>query len=245
MTHVLAGIAWDPQIRGFLALLVGLVVLLGSVYLVMVTNLGTRLGFLIAAAAFWGWMAIMGLGLGDLRHRRHARRRCRSGRSPRSSTRALEQAGLQEAQDLDTSGLPPAERAQRARGRRRWSPPATSCEPGAERLEAAAGVQPELRRGQGHGGRVLRPEPRRGAGDRRSPTDYVPVYSFERGGKKNLDDDPTRIERITKKLRDIVQVNHPTHYAIVQVQPVIEQEARAGRAAAAPRGRSGRRRSCR
>jgi hypothetical protein len=61
MTHLIAGIAWDPQIRGFLALGVGIVVLLGSVYLVMVTNLGTRLGFLVAAAAFWGWMAIMGL----------------------------------------------------------------------------------------------------------------------------------------------------------------------------------------
>ena len=44
IAHVLAGIAWDPQIRGFLAVLVGVVVLLGSVYLLLVTNLGARLG---------------------------------------------------------------------------------------------------------------------------------------------------------------------------------------------------------
>ena len=78
--HVLAGIAWDPQIRGFLALGVGVVVLLGSVYLVMVTNLGSRLGFLLAAAAFWGWLMIMGFVWPYLRHRRHARRPAQVGR---------------------------------------------------------------------------------------------------------------------------------------------------------------------
>ena len=31
MLHLLAGIAWDPQIRGFLAVAVGVVVLIGSV----------------------------------------------------------------------------------------------------------------------------------------------------------------------------------------------------------------------
>ena len=44
MLHLLAGIAWDPQIRGFLAVLVGVVVLMGSVYLLLGTNLGARLG---------------------------------------------------------------------------------------------------------------------------------------------------------------------------------------------------------
>ena len=52
--HVLAGIAWDPQIRGFLALGVGVVVLIGSVYLLLATNVGARLGFLIAADRLLG-----------------------------------------------------------------------------------------------------------------------------------------------------------------------------------------------
>ena len=59
--NVLAGIGWDPQIRGFLATAVGVVVLMGSVYLLLATNVGHRLGFFVASAAFWGWMLIMGI----------------------------------------------------------------------------------------------------------------------------------------------------------------------------------------
>lgn len=54
-------ITWDPTIRGILVVLVSVAVLMGSVYLLLGTNLGVRLGFLLAAAAFWGWMTIMGL----------------------------------------------------------------------------------------------------------------------------------------------------------------------------------------
>src|SRR3546814_8540622 len=61
LLHTLAGIAWDPQIRGFLATAVGVVVLMGSVYLLVGTNLGSRLGFFLSGAAFFGWMTLMGL----------------------------------------------------------------------------------------------------------------------------------------------------------------------------------------
>lgn len=57
---LIAGLAWDPEIRGFLAVLTGVVVLMGSVWLLLSTNSGTRLGTLIAGAGFFGWMAIMG-----------------------------------------------------------------------------------------------------------------------------------------------------------------------------------------
>ncbi len=57
---LLAGLAWDPEIRGFLAVLTGVVVLMGSVWLLVVTNSGVRLGTLIALAGFFGWMTIMG-----------------------------------------------------------------------------------------------------------------------------------------------------------------------------------------
>jgi len=54
-----AGLAWDPEIRGFLAVLTGVVVLMGSVWLLLATNTGTRLGTLLALAGFFGWMTIM------------------------------------------------------------------------------------------------------------------------------------------------------------------------------------------
>jgi hypothetical protein len=54
-------LTWDPFMRGFLSVAVGVVVLLGSVYLLLGTNVGSRLGFLIAFAGLFGWMTIMGL----------------------------------------------------------------------------------------------------------------------------------------------------------------------------------------
>jgi hypothetical protein len=56
---VIAGLAWDPEIRGFLAVLTGAGVLMGSVWLIVSTNTGVRLGSLIALAGFFGWMFIM------------------------------------------------------------------------------------------------------------------------------------------------------------------------------------------
>ncbi|MDP9451898.1 MAG: hypothetical protein M3P97_00570 [Actinomycetota bacterium] len=53
-------VTWDPTIRGILVVLVSFLVLCGSAYVLLGTNLGSRLGFLVAAAGFWGWMTIMG-----------------------------------------------------------------------------------------------------------------------------------------------------------------------------------------
>jgi len=59
--EVIAGIGWEPHIRGLLTVALGLAVLGGSVWLLLVTNTGTRLGSLIALAGFWGWMFVMGI----------------------------------------------------------------------------------------------------------------------------------------------------------------------------------------
>jgi hypothetical protein len=60
MTHLLAlELAWDPTIRAILVVGFAIVVLPGSIYLLLGTNLGTRLGFLVALAGAMGWMTIM------------------------------------------------------------------------------------------------------------------------------------------------------------------------------------------
>ena len=56
---IIAGLAWDPEIRGFLSVLTGVIVLMGSVWLIIATNTGIRLGSLIALAGLFGWMFIM------------------------------------------------------------------------------------------------------------------------------------------------------------------------------------------
>jgi hypothetical protein len=53
-------IEWDPGLRGVLVLVVGIGVLVGSVYMLLSTNLGARLGFLVTIAALSGWLALMG-----------------------------------------------------------------------------------------------------------------------------------------------------------------------------------------
>ena len=57
--QVIAGISFDPGIRGILVVLTGVVVLMGSVYLILGTNLGSRLGFLVALAGLFGWLTIL------------------------------------------------------------------------------------------------------------------------------------------------------------------------------------------
>ncbi len=59
--HIVAGISWEPEIRGALVVLVGGTVLFGSVWLILSTNVGNRLGSLAALAGFFGWMLIMGI----------------------------------------------------------------------------------------------------------------------------------------------------------------------------------------
>jgi hypothetical protein len=50
---------WDPQIRGFLILATGLMILPGSVYLLLATNTGAKLGFVLAAAGLSGWLFLL------------------------------------------------------------------------------------------------------------------------------------------------------------------------------------------
>lgn len=56
-------LTWDTagstRIRGILIVVTGVAVLMGSVYLLLGTNLGSRLGFLVALAGLSGWMVLM------------------------------------------------------------------------------------------------------------------------------------------------------------------------------------------
>jgi hypothetical protein len=56
----LVAITWEPELRGIIVTLIGVGVLMGSIYIVLATNLGIRLGFLVALAGLFGWLALMG-----------------------------------------------------------------------------------------------------------------------------------------------------------------------------------------
>ena len=221
--HVIAGIGWDPQIRGFLTLAVGVVVLLGSVYLLLATNIGVRLGFLMAATAFWGWLFIMGSvwwlygSVGML------------GTLPSWQVKEVvypttAQAALVNARGLDTSLLPPIAVLNKLEG--------------PDLLKAEQTAAPKL-----NGWQVL-PEADASFGEAKatvdeyfvahpltplnitSSADYVVLYSFQRGGKSKLPPHPTRIDRLEKKFKTtFLELTSPPHYAVVEVQPVVPQQA--------------------
>jgi hypothetical protein len=56
----LLAIGWEPEIRGLLTVIIGVVILCGSVYGIMATNIGSRLAFLVAITGLAGWMMLMG-----------------------------------------------------------------------------------------------------------------------------------------------------------------------------------------
>jgi hypothetical protein len=56
----LLAIGWEPELRGALTVIIAVAILMGSVFLILSTNMGTRLGFLVSLAALAGWMFIMG-----------------------------------------------------------------------------------------------------------------------------------------------------------------------------------------
>lgn len=56
---IVAGLRWDPTIRGILFPTIMFLILCGGSYFIMATNMGNRLGFLVASAAFFGWLCLM------------------------------------------------------------------------------------------------------------------------------------------------------------------------------------------
>jgi hypothetical protein len=56
----LVAITWEPELRGLLVTIIGVAVLMGSIYIILATNLGARLGFLVALTGLFGWLALMG-----------------------------------------------------------------------------------------------------------------------------------------------------------------------------------------
>lgn len=58
--NALLAVNWEWELRGTLIVIIAVSVLCGSVYLILGTNMGARLGFLVALAGLAGWMFLMG-----------------------------------------------------------------------------------------------------------------------------------------------------------------------------------------
>jgi hypothetical protein len=223
LVPTLAGIAWDPQIRGILAVLTGVIVLMGSVYLLLATNLASRLGFLVALAAVFGWMTIHGLvwwiyppGQGPI------------GRIPAWEVQEivygdLSNSILEKAHDVDTSGLPPSAEVdeltpqevealseEHADELNEWTLLDASD---ATRSEAQTTLDAVLAEGVVPG--------------LEETTSRVYTYTFETGGKPERASDSVW-DRVTNRISNTLRIKNPPHYLIVEFQPATVEEAAPG-----------------
>lgn len=229
LVHTFAGIAWDPQIRGIVVVVVGVVVLMGSVYLLLSTNVAGRLGFLLSLAAIFGWLTIHGITWWLYPPGNGPAGRIPSWEIEEINHGDLQQAQLDEAHDLDTSGLPTPEELREmtpeqveqltedeADQLNEWR---LLPEGDAARGEAQTTVDAALATG------IIG-----GIGD---STDYLYLYAFDTGGKPERKSD-SLFDRAANEITNTLRITSPTHYAIVQLQPTVDQEAEPGQPAPTP-----------
>jgi hypothetical protein len=205
-------IGWNPELRGILTVIIGGVALGGSVYLLLATNMGIRLGFLVAFAGLFGWMATMGAiwwayGIGL------------TGRMPswepaQPFTIVREGPRLLDAEVLDTPVV---------------------VDGGASFIDVAEATQNALV----SNGWTKLPEDDQGRGQAVAAADeiiqveaelfaageYQPVAVYTRGGE--------RWPKIGDNI-DFLAFFHDPHYAVVEIAPVVPQRTEPGRAPARP-----------
>lgn len=209
MLSILA-INWEPELRGIVIVAISVGVLIGGTYLVVGTNLGARLGFLVVLAGLFGWMATMGAiwwtyGIGL------------KGREPtwqpaEPVTIVREASLLQGAEILES--------------------PLTLT---GDVVSDSSTVASEL---QKQGWLLLEEsDPRRGQAVAASDEiiqkeaeelvagEYLSLAVYDKGGE--------RWPKINESL-DFVAFFHKPHFALVEVAPVVPQRSEPGRAPARP-----------
>lgn len=240
VSSVLAGIAFDPHIRGVLVIVVAVTVLIGGIWLILSTNVGSRLGFLVTLTGLFGWMAVMGgiwtaYGIGLV------------GERPEWRITEVNVADLEEAQLEEAQGAPQNEDLPDVGALLEANPEVAEAfdEGTTVRLGDIADVDEELIadvNGWSIIGAAELGEPQTAAeaalidGDAaqfETSADYVVLGGFETGGKPERDGDSV-VDRISNKVTSTLQVTHPAHYAIVQVQASLPTEVPEGSAPLPP-----------
>ena len=247
MSHVVASIAWDPGFRGLLTVVVAVLVLCGSVYLLLGTNMGTRLGFMVALTGLFGWLFLMGIvwtiyGIGY--------------KGPAPSWKVLEvnvgdirEADTEVAQSLpEPSELPDPEEVRDASDALLKAFPVDKRAPTlgdlvtvdqelADELKAQTGewyLLPTSDKAVGETSAVvaedLGPEGRNLFAE---TTDYTILEVYTTGGKPKRTD-TSMWGRVKWKVGNAVRLKNPPAYAVVQLQATVPQPTRPGQAPPTP-----------
>ena len=208
-------LAWDPQIRGAVIVLTAFLILVGGVYLLLMTNTGARLGFLLAAAGLAGWMFLMaivwmvfGIGL--------------RGRDP-----AWEAIDVVAARPVSTATADVmADFPDPQAGWQRLDADDAILADASAAADAVLTPQESGQEG-GHGGGTEEAAPAAPEFDPpfSEPADYVQVAGYRKGGENYL---PGGIEWSRGFL-------HRPHYVAIQVLPAIQNDPIGAQAPPVPR----------
>lgn len=249
LVNVAAGLAWDPQIRGILAVLTGVLVLGGSSYLIVSTNVGARLGLLLILAGFFGWLSILSFywwmnppGIGP------------AGDPPSWEVSEIHVTGGDEPPVQREAQLLPDPDVRVTPEEIVQSVPAVAADAEeATSLSAIAGIDPTaISRDELGGWRVLPPadagEAQAAAdvalvdeGVFEAPSAFEHTNTFQIGGKTPRDEAcnpdeawiPYHLCRAWYRVSQPF-TTHPPNYAVVEVQSVIPQETQPGQAPPTP-----------
>lgn len=221
---LLAALSWDPQIRGFVIFLTAFVILPGSVYLLLATNTGAKLGFLLAAAGLTGWMATMGIvwavfGIGM------------RGRDPSWH--------IEEVVSGDTSAATVDAMEDFPKGGWEKLKPGDAILGDAQAAADRVLLPAEDAGAHGEGGAAPEPEVRLDKAPFESAEDYIQVAGYRTGGENYWpggigEVDPTEPkDNVWERIKAKGFLHRP-HYAVIQVAPVVEYEHTPGSPPRAP-----------
>lgn len=209
---LVAALRWDPHIRGGLIVLTGVMILMGSVYLLLSTNTGARLGFVLAVAGLSGWMVLMGavwtvFGIG-LKGQEPQWRALELLTGPPSESTVEAMRGFPKGWKKLPHGDPALSDAEAASDAVLASSGAEGGGEGGSSEGGGGGGSSEGGGGEGGaaGRESLRVEP-----PFRAPEDYELVQAYRKGGETYF-----------------LTLLHRPHYAVLQVKPVEKGPDQAG-----------------
>jgi hypothetical protein len=224
--HMLGALTWDPQVRGFLIVIAAIAILPGTIYLLLSTNVGARIGFLLAVAGLSGWLMLLSItwtlyGSGM------------KGRDP--SWKVKEVVQSESVTDLSSAALPKL-----AGFPTHWhkAPPSVlgDSTAAADNFITKSGRKPKI----GPEGPIVvdpTPEQLRYPAEFSTSDQYVVIGGYERGGDNCLGPRASCTHHLPKKilfwnishnkilfwkLHHKFFFLHSAHYVAVQVRPALQ-----------------------
>jgi hypothetical protein len=192
MSTAILALTWNPQVRGGLYVFLAVVILCGSGFLILSTNLGARLGFQVAAAGLTGFLLIIGsvwwvYGIGP------------KGKAPTWVPKFQVQGDLGQTNSEILAGFP-----------RDWKKLELADPAVADALPVSESALTDAK-----------------TGSFKASSDFLPVAALEKGGDAH---GPFGVFNFRP-----LNLFHTIHYLVIQVQPVVHQEAVPGLAPPKPK----------